>query len=122
MKTDALNNRHIHADEGKVFRRISDGWVAGSEIYLGYASQINGITLNEPLWELPEHYEEIDDPTLEEIVLLDEETELAEYEEITDESLSEPVIEPDPPKITLADYRKLEAKVAKMMAALGLDE
>lgn len=123
MKTDTLNSRHIQADEGKVFRRISDGWVAGSEIYLGYAYQLNGETLDEPLWELPEHYEEIDDPALEEIVLLDEESELVEYEEVTDDpSPVEPAAEPDRPKITLADYRKLENKVTKMMELLGLTD
>lgn len=121
MKTDELNNRHILADEGKVLRRMSDGWIAGSEIYLGYAYQINGEVLNKPLLELPEHYEEIDDPKEAEIVLLDEETELAEYEEVTDESLPDPVVT-DPPKVTLSDYRKLENKVTKLMELLGLTE
>jgi len=37
MKTDELNNNHILAEEGKVFRRISDGQLFGREIYLGYA-------------------------------------------------------------------------------------
>lgn len=37
MKTDELNNKHVQAEEGKVLRRISDNWIAGSEIYLGYA-------------------------------------------------------------------------------------
>lgn len=121
MKTDELNNRHLIADEGKVFRRISDNWIAGQEIYLGYAYQINGEVLNKPLLELPEHYEEIDDPEETEIVLLDEETELAEYEEVIDKSLPDPVVT-DPPKVTLSDYRKLENKVAKMMELLGLTE
>lgn len=121
MRTDESNNRHILADEGKVLRRMSDGWIAGSEIYLGYAYQINGEVLNKPLLELQEHYEEIDDPLEAETILLDEETELVEYEDVTDESLPDPVVT-DPPKITLADYRKLENKVAKMMELLGLTE
>ena len=67
MRTDDNNNRHLIADEGKVLRRISDGWVAGSEIYLGYTYYLHGEPLAEPLWELPEHYEEIDEIILEEI-------------------------------------------------------
>ena len=61
MKTDALNNRHLIAEEGKVLRLISDGWIAGTEIFLGYTYYIGGELLAEPLFELPEHYEEIDE-------------------------------------------------------------
>lgn len=123
MKIDKLNSKHILADEGKVLRRISDNWIAGSEIYLGYTHYLDGEKLTEPLLELPEHYEEIDDPEEAEIVLLNEESELVEYEEVTDESLSDPVIsDPNPQRVTLADYRKLENKVVKMMELLGITE
>ena len=71
MKIDKLNNRHILADEGKVLRRISDGQLFGNEIYLGYTYYLSGEELPEPLLELPEHYEEIDDPTDEETILID---------------------------------------------------
>lgn len=122
MKIDELNNKHLIADEGKVLCRISDGWVAGKEIYLGYTYQIGGELLDEPLWELPEHYEEIDDPEEAEIVLFDEESELVEYEEVTDETLPDPVIsDPNPQRVTLSDYRKLEQKVAQMMELLGIN-
>lgn len=73
----------IKADEGKVWRRISDGFIAGNEITLGYTWYINGEKLEKPLWELPEHYEQIDDPYVEEI----EENEFIEennIEEVTD--------------------------------------
>ena len=76
MKIDKLNNRHILADEGKVLRRISDGQLFGNEIYLGYTYYLSGEELPEPLLELPEHYEEIDDPTDEETILIDEDTPL----------------------------------------------
>lgn len=121
MKIDKNNDNHLIAEEGKVLRRISDKWIAGTEIYLGYTYYHNGEQLAEPLLELPEHYEEIDNPTETEIVLLDEETELAEYEEVIDESLPDPVVT-DPPKVTLSDYRKLENKVTKLMELLGLTE
>lgn len=51
----------IKADEGKVLRRISDQMIFGKEVTLGYTYYIDGKLLNTPLWELPEHYEEIDE-------------------------------------------------------------
>lgn len=55
----------IKASEGKVFKRISDGFIYGKEINLGYAYFIGGVKLDQPLLELPEHFEEIDDPNIE---------------------------------------------------------
>lgn len=52
----------ITAEEGKVLRRISDQIVFGDVVYLGYTYYINNEKLDEPLLELPEHYEEIDKP------------------------------------------------------------
>ena len=52
----------ITADEGKVLRRISDQQIFGSKIYLGYTHYLNGELLEEPLLEVPEHFEEIDEP------------------------------------------------------------
>ena len=51
----------IKAEEGKVLRRISDQMIFGKEITLGYTYYIDGKLLDTPLWELPEHYEEIDE-------------------------------------------------------------
>ena len=53
----------IKAEEGKVLRRISDQMIFGKEITLGYTYYMGGELLDEPLWELPEHYEEIDEVT-----------------------------------------------------------
>lgn len=58
---EIIGNR-IKAAEGKVLRRKSDGWIAGNEIYLGYTYYLNGRKIDEPLLELPEHYEEMDAP------------------------------------------------------------
>lgn len=57
----------ITASEGKVLKRISDGHIAGKEVWLGYTHYLfdkdgKAVKLEEPLLELPEHYEEIDDP------------------------------------------------------------
>lgn len=57
-----IDKNRIVADENKVLRRISDGWIAGPELYLGYTYYLSGIKLVEPLLELPEHYEEVDIP------------------------------------------------------------
>ena len=62
-----MENRIITASEGKVFRRISDGLIFGKEINLGYTHYLGGEKLEEPLLELPEHFEEIDEPVREEV-------------------------------------------------------
>jgi hypothetical protein len=56
----------ITADEGKVFRRIADGQVYGKEISLGYSYYIGGVRLAEPHLDVPEDFEQIDEPVREE--------------------------------------------------------
>lgn len=60
-----MENKIIKAQEGKVFRRISDGFIFGNEVSLGYTYYLGGKKLEEPLLELPEHFEEIDEPVME---------------------------------------------------------
>lgn len=60
-----MENKIIKASEGKVFRRISDGFIFGKEINLGYTYYLGGKKLEEPLLELPEHFEEIDESIME---------------------------------------------------------
>ena len=60
-----MEERIIKASEGKVFRRKSNGFIFGKEINLGYTHYIGGEKLEEPLLELPEHFEEIDEPVME---------------------------------------------------------
>lgn len=120
MKIDELNNNHITAEEGKVLRRISDGQLFGNEIYLGYTYYLSGEKLEEPLLELPEHYEEIDDPADEETILIDEDTPLEDTnieEAITIED--EPTNVEQKKRITVADYHKLEKQVAMLMKMMG---
>lgn len=62
-----MGDKIIKASEGKVFRRKSDGFIFGKEIHLGYTHYIGVKKLEEPLLELPEHFEEIDEPVREDI-------------------------------------------------------
>lgn len=57
-----MDKRVLRASEGKVFRRISDNFICGEEVYLGYAYFIGGVKLDVPKLEVPEDYEEIDIP------------------------------------------------------------
>lgn len=61
MIIDINDNKHIIADDGKVFRRISDQMLFGNEIYLGKTWYIGGRLLPEPIDEKPEDFEEIED-------------------------------------------------------------
>ena len=61
MTQDKDNKAHWIADEGKVFKRKSDGFIVGNEIYLGYTYYLNGEKLQEPKLEVIEDFEEIED-------------------------------------------------------------
>ena len=52
----------MHADEGKVFRRKTDGFVIGSAISLGYDYYEDGVGLAYPYAPKPEDYDEITIP------------------------------------------------------------
>lgn len=56
------NGNHIVAGEGKVFRRIVSGEVFGNRIALGYSHYIGGVLQDPPHLDIPEDFEEIDDP------------------------------------------------------------
>lgn len=62
MVIDKNDSFHIIAEEGKVFKRKSDGLIFGEEIFLGYTYYINGEKLDEPHLEVPEDFEEVDTP------------------------------------------------------------
>ena len=61
MTQDKENKAHWIADEGKVFKRKSDGFIFGNEIYLGYTYYLNGQKLSEPKLEVIEDFEEVED-------------------------------------------------------------
>ena len=45
---------------------ISDEMIFGKELHLGYTYYLGGELLDEPLYELSEHYQEIDETEIEE--------------------------------------------------------
>ncbi len=53
----------IHAEEGKVFRRKSDGYIVGRECHLGYNYYDAGLPVT-PYMSKPEDFEEVDDITV----------------------------------------------------------
>ena len=61
MTQDKNNKAHWIPDEGKTFKRISDGFIFGNEIYLGYTYYLNGEKLSEPKLEVIEDFEEVED-------------------------------------------------------------
>lgn len=118
MKIENVN--HIIADEGKVLRRISDSALSGKEVYLGYAYYLNGERVD-PFLELPEHYEEIDEPITEDTPLITEEEPLqATEEEISTLEYYEQDLEiPDIPKrITYGDFMNLQQKAENLQQEL----
>lgn len=62
MKQEILETIHLVANNGKVFRRIESGEIMGKEIYLGYSHYIGGKKLEVPHKDVPEDFEEIDQP------------------------------------------------------------
>lgn len=62
MIVDPNNEKHIIADDGKVFiRKVSNEWY-GPEIYLGYSYYIGGVLQDPPHLDVIEDFEEIDEP------------------------------------------------------------
>lgn len=57
-----IEDRHIIADEGKVFRRKGTDEIFGEEIFLGYSHYISGVLQDPPHYDVPEDFEEIDKP------------------------------------------------------------
>ena len=62
MKLEQKTITTIIADEGKLLRRKSDGWVAGEQLTLGYNYYEGGVGLSKAKLETPEDYEEFDKP------------------------------------------------------------
>lgn len=70
MTQDSKNTKHYIADEGKVFRRVYDGFnklskplILGNELILGnIILNSNGDMLNAPIEDKIEYYEEVDAP------------------------------------------------------------
>lgn len=112
MTIDDKNNKHLIADEGKVLKRISDGWIAGREIYLGVAFYMYGAKLKKPIQELPEHYTEVDEG--DDITVITPEEPIEATQEEIEKLPEEEKTNEDNLKVTYSDYKKLEEKVNEM--------
>ena len=62
MRIEQITFTKIIADEGKIFRRKSDGHTCGNEVTLGYNYYEAGVALSKPKLETPDDFEEIDIP------------------------------------------------------------
>ena len=78
-----IDGRTIAPEDGKILRRKSDGWETWWKITLGYTYYLGGKRLEEPLLELPEHYEDADLPpmTEEERMMYEEQVRMEEMQE-----------------------------------------
>lgn len=56
-----IDKNVITAEEGMILRRISDKQLFGAKLHLGFTHYLHGELLDKPLYELPEHYEEVED-------------------------------------------------------------
>ena len=61
-----IEGNKITAEEGKVFKRKSDGFVYGNEIFIYYTYLYGGKKLDEPHLEVPEDFEEVEELKVEE--------------------------------------------------------
>lgn len=68
-----LSEIHFIADNGKVFRRISDGTICGKEISLGILYYLNGEKIENPRMDRIDDFEEIVDEQYNEIAKLNNE-------------------------------------------------
>jgi hypothetical protein len=122
----------LTAGTGKVLRRISDGTIAGKDIYLGIAYYMNGKKLDNPITELPEHYEEIDEPVMTEdspVVAAPADI-LIETEVLKEETVQETGPEPESIQseahhekvvITVRDFLELKDKVDRLLGELSMN-
>jgi hypothetical protein len=62
MKLEQKTITTLFADDGKLLKRKSDGWVAGERFTLGYDYYEAGVGLAEPRLAMPEDFDEIDKP------------------------------------------------------------
>lgn len=62
MRLEQKTITTIHADEGKLFVRKSDGQIVGDVVHLGYDYYEAGVALSKPHLMKPDDYEEIDRP------------------------------------------------------------
>ena len=78
-----IDGRAIAPEKGKILVRKSDGRQVWGKLTLGYTYYLGGNRLEEPLLELPEHYEDADLPPMtdEERMMYEEQVRMEEMQE-----------------------------------------
>lgn len=89
MRIEQMTYSKMVADEGKVFRRLSDGMICGEEITLGYDYYDAGVGLAHPHAAQPEDYEEVDMPDYEQPIIIDQVKRLQRTSELINQNTEE---------------------------------
>ena len=89
MRIEQITSSRLIADEGKVFRRKSDGFIMGEEITLGYDYYDAGVGLAHPHAARPEDFEEVDMPDYEQPIIIDQVKRLQRTSELIKQNTEE---------------------------------
>ena len=89
MRIEQITTSRMIADEGKVFRRLSDGMICGEEITLGYDYYDAGVGLAHPHAARPEDFEEVDMPDYEAAPVIDQVKRLQRTSELIKQNIEE---------------------------------
>lgn len=89
MRIEQITISKMIADEGKVFRRKSDGMICGEEITLGYDYYDAGVGLAHPHAARPEDFEEVDMPDYEQPPVIDQVKRLNRTSELIQQNTEE---------------------------------
>lgn len=89
MRIEQITTSRLIADEGKVFRRKSDGFIMGDIITLGYDYYDAGVGLAHPHAARPEDFEEVDMPDYEAAPVIDQVKRLQRTSELIKQNTKE---------------------------------
>lgn len=90
MKIEQITTTRIYADEGKLLRLKSSGFIYGDQVSLGYDYYDAGVGLSQPRLLKPDDFEEIDRPeNYEEMPVIDQVRRLKRTRELIEQNIKE---------------------------------
>lgn len=90
MKIEQITTTKIIADEGKLLRLKSSGFIYGDQVSLGYDYYDAGVGLSQPRLLKPDDFEEIDKPeNYEEMPVIDQVRRLKRTRELIEQNIKE---------------------------------